>query len=325
MWMFLGLGAAVAAASMADIVFSRSIDTEDDDEAEGSDKPERTAPNAERGAQSMSLFKAMLNDEQQSDDFGNPASGMGLFDHLSERIHSSDMFPPEPTVSPVFLKGGDGPTVLRGSVANDTLEGGPDDDTLLGSGGDNLLIAGGGNNHLIGGEGDDTVIGGAGDDTLEGGWGNDLLMASGGNNVLMGGAGNDTLVGAFLDAAGKDASGQNFLNGGAGDDLLIAGQGDIASGGEGANTFALGDWLKGVEAVTIMDYSPAQDQIVLHYDPEKISLPEVSVTFQADKPDLAEIRLNGYVVAYVVDASGLSAKNIALVAGHPAYISQAAE
>ncbi|WP_071469447.1 calcium-binding protein [Roseinatronobacter thiooxidans] len=248
------------------------------------------------------------------------ALATGLFDDLDERIHSSDLFAPVAPPQPVFLEGGAGNDRLVGTVANDTLVGGAGDDILIGAGGDDVLYVDSGANHLIGGEGDDSLIGGAGNDTLEGGWGNDLLVAGGGANLLMGGAGDDTLLGAFLDDAGQDRSGANFLNGGAGDDLLIAGQGDTLNGGAGADFFALGDWLAGRAPAMIVDYSPEQDQIVLHYDPDRLSQPDVRVTFNEDQPDMAEIRLNGQIVAHVANASGLTADAIAIVAGHPAAI-----
>ena len=248
------------------------------------------------------------------------ALATGLFDDLDERIHSSDLLPPAAPPQPAFLEGGAGNDRLVGTVANDTLAGGAGDDVLIGAGGDNVLYVDSGANHLIGGEGDDSLIGGAGNDTLEGGWGNDLLVAGGGANLLMGGAGDDTLLGASLDDAGQDRSGANFLNGGAGDDLLIAGQGDTLNGGAGADHFALGDWLAGHAPAMIVDYSPEQDQIVLHYDPDRLSQPDVRVTFNEGQPDMAEIRLNGQIVAHVANASGLTADAIAIVAGHPAAI-----
>ncbi len=242
----------------------------------------------------------------------------GQFDHLGERIHSSDAYPPASPVMPEVIEAGDEGETLRGSGAGDTVIGGAGDDTLVGAGGNSVLIAGSGNNHLIGSEGDDALIGGAGDDTLQGGWGDDLLIAGGGDNLLMGGAGNDTLIGAALDAEGRDISGANLLNGGAGDDLLIAGQGDMLHGGEGTDVFALGEWLAGQTPATILDYSAQEDQITLHYDPDRIDPPSVSVSHAPGDPATAEIRLEGQIVAYVANAPELLAEDIRLVAGLPA-------
>ncbi len=244
----------------------------------------------------------------------------GLHDNLGERIHSSDAYPPATVPEPGVQIGTDGDDRLVGSGAGDTLTGGAGNDTLIGNGGDSVLIAESGDNHLIGAEGNDRLIGGSGNDTLEGGWGDDLLVAGGGANVLMGGAGDDTLVGATLDDTGRDISGANFLNGGAGDDLLIAGQGDMLHGGEGADVFALGDWLAGAAPATILDYNPHQDQVTLHYDPERLAAPVVTVGFDPSDPTTARIQLDGQIVAFVVNAPDLVAEDIALVAELPTEI-----
>lgn len=318
MWMFFGLLAAVAAASVSDVLVASRDDEDNSEDRSGAAGPESQSEQYSHVGRSDLI--AFADDIPPPAPYPDLALEMGLFDDLDERIHSSDMYPPAQPPQPVYLQGGAGDDRLIGSVANDTIVGGAGDDVLIGAGGNNILQVDSGANHLIGGEGDDTLIGGAGNDTLEGGWGNDLLFAGGGQNVLMGGAGNDTLVGAFLDDAGQDGSGVNFLNGGAGDDLLIAGQGDTLSGGEGEDSFALGDWLAGAAPAMIVDYSPEQDQIVLHYDPDRLTLPDVGVTFGTDQPDMAEIRLNGQIVAHVANAPDLTADAIAIVAGHPAAI-----
>ena len=317
MWMFFGLLAAVAAASFSDVFVGSGGDEDEEKEPETDVKSFREEASY---TPDFTVSDTMTLAGQAPPPWPQPdhAADMGLFDDLHERIHSSDLYPPEQPPEPVFLEGGDGDDRLRGAVADDTLSGGGGNDVLIGAGGNNLLRVESGANHLIGGEGDDTLIGGTGNDTLEGGWGDDLLFAGGGDNVLMGGAGDDTLVGAVLDDTGHDRSGENFLNGGAGDDLLIAGKGDTLNGGEGDDTFALGDWLAGRAPATIVDYSPDQDQIVLHYDPERLSQPDVSVTFSPERPDMADIRLNGLIVAHVTNASGLTADAIAIVSGHPA-------
>lgn len=355
MWMFFGLLAAVAGASMADFLVSSKSDSDQDEDRMGGSEGETSGthqgqttglsqmmgleddastitPQVDR-ALYMGLFDD-LDERIHSSDLYPPVPGqpdlpepqddepaptpqyertpdMGLFDHLDERIHSSDLYPPAQQPQPAFLEGGPQDDRLTGTVADDTLRGGGGNDTLIGAGGNNLLQVDSGANHLIGGEGNDVLRGGSGNDTLEGGWG---------DNVLMGGAGDDTLVGAALDDSGQDRSGANFLNGGAGDDLLIAGQGDMLSGGEGADQFALGDWLAGAAPALIVDYSPEVDQIVLHYDPDRLTQPEVSVTFDATQPDTADIRLNGQIIAHVANASGLTADAIAVVAGYPEAI-----
>lgn len=314
MWLLLALVAVAATATMVDGIIADDRGSGDQD----ADTPEDAQH--ERSALAATAYsepgpaeavEALTDPDPPGRDFP------GLFDELHERIHSSDLYPPaEPLMSEVILAEDAGDS-LRGSGTGDTLIGGVGDDTLVGGGGDVTLIAGGGSNHLLGGEGNDWLIGGAGDDTLEGGWGNDLLISGGGANVLMGGAGDDTLVGVHLDALAHDISGPSFLNGGAGSDLLIAGQGDMLHGGEDADIFALGDWLAGAEPATILDYTATEDQITLHYDPERLSTPEVTVTQSMAEPGTAEIRLDGQIVAYVVNAPDLTAADVALVTGLP--------
>jgi len=318
MWILFGLFAAVAGVSMADMLVSSKTDTPED---EGSSDTTSTDTADVPHVRTSALPDTIVFENHASSP--SPlyhAQEMGLFDDLDERVHSSDLYPPAQPPLPQYLEGGSGDNRLTGTIANDTLVGGAGNDTLVGAGGDNLLQVDSGANHLIGAEGNDTLIGGSGNDTLEGGWGDDLLFAGQGDNLLMGGAGNDTLIGAFLNDTGQDHSGANFLNGGAGDDLLIAGQADTLSGGEGADLFALGDWLAGGAPALIVDFNSSLDQIVLHYDPDRLPPPEVSVTFSADQPDMADIRLNGHIVAHVANAPSLTADAIAIVAGHPVAI-----
>lgn len=100
---------------------------------------------------------------------------------------------------------------------------------------DDLLKAGRGHDTVFGGGGHDNLRGQGGHDKLLGEWGDDRLWGNSGNDVLIGGLGNDT------------------LKGGHGDDLLIGvqveslmpGQGELDryKGGNGADTFVLGDAL----------------------------------------------------------------------------------
>jgi len=101
------------------------------------------------------------------------------------------------------------------------------------------------------------LIGDSGANQLEGGAGNDLLDGAGGDDVLIGG-------GSFADP--RTGFG-DFFNGGAGNDTIIsAGSFDAtnpAQGGSGADTFQVlaGD-------LTIRDYDPSEDVIVLPGDPQ---------------------------------------------------------
>lgn len=178
-----------------------------------------------------------------------------------------------------LLSGGDGDDTLRGGNGDDTILGGEGDDQLFGGEGNDLLVGGGGDDLLVGGGGDDTLIGGEGHDTLKGGEGNDLLVAGPGSNLLFGGDGNDTLVGA-IDGPRPEGE-QSFLNGGAGDDLLVLGAGDVAHGGPGADSFALGQWLIGNGMAEVTDFNPAEDRLVLSFDPADGPAPE-TITLSED-------------------------------------------
>jgi len=224
-----------------------------------------------------------------------------------------------------WIEGGAGDNLILGGAGNDTLIGGQGQSTLLGGAGNDRLIAGGGaalifagagDNHLLGGEHDDTLIGGLGRDTLVGGLGDDLLIAGLGGGELDGGWGDDTLVGARLDAQGRDIGGTQTLNGGAGDDVLILGRGDLAHGGEGADSFVLGDWLIGEDPVRIVDFTPGEDRIVLsHAATGPAPVPEV-----IHDPATGEsaIRVDGQTVALVADPDGtLRVQDIELVPHQP--------
>ncbi|MFV2053759.1 calcium-binding protein [Aliiroseovarius sp. YM-037] len=203
------------------------------------------------------------------------------------------------------LHGGRGDDRLAGDAGNDALYGHNDDDFLSGGMGDDVLVGGDGDDWLNGGDGDDQLQGSAGDDALQGGLGQDSLQ---------GGSGNDALTGVVPDADGIDLDGQDYLNGGAGNDTIALGTGDIASGGTGADTFALGDWIDVESGAQIMDFNPDEDTLVLIYDDSEGDEPEVSVEPDADDPDTANVLVDGQVLASVLNAPGLTAGQISLVA-----------
>lgn len=319
MWLVLGLLTALSATAFMDLGQSATANEDEDDDTGQGD----TGSPDEGGA--VAAFATLLKELSLSGDDVDPGTDSaqdddsrgnthaGLFDDQDERIHSSDLDPPAEPPQPIVGIGTDEDDRLVGDAANDMLIGGAGNDTLIGAGGDDLLHADSGNNHMIGGEGHDTLVGGTGDDTLEGGWGDDLLIAGAGDNLLFGGAGDDTLFGVWFDEDGTDISGENTLNGGAGDDILVAGQGDVLHGGEGADQFVLGDWLAGANPTMIMDYSPEMDQIALYFDADRIDAPEVTVTFSGAVPGMAEVRLDGHVIAHVVNAPTLTVDDIQLV------------
>lgn len=209
--------------------------------------------------------------------------------------------------------GGAGDDVLHGEDGNDTLNGGEGDDQLSGHEGDDRLFGGTGNDSLLGGSGDDRLYAGTGDDWLNGGYGDDLLVGGPGSDTLDGDFGNDTLVGHEAGVADHSV---DFLNGGEGDDLLSIGNGDYASGNQGADSFVLGDWLGEGQIAQIMDYDPAEDQIMVVYDAQAHPDPQITLD-QQDGSDDVIVLLDGTPLALVQGGVGLTTSAIQLTTAMP--------
>jgi len=178
---------------------------------------------------------------------------------------------------------------MFGRGDTDLIDGRGGDDDITGLGDDDILLGGDGDDILKGREGDDFLVGGDGDDTLRGGDGDDTLLASDGADNLVGGGGNDLLIGAetlnrvptasdilallngqpvadFTYEPPEDQEPGSYLNGKGGDDYLLIGEGDTAEGGQGNDTFELGEWINDADrAPVIEDYTPADDVIVVRY------------------------------------------------------------
>jgi Ca2+-binding RTX toxin-like protein len=169
-----------------------------------------------------------------------------------------------PSLTSVFLNGGDGDDQMVGSSFADRMDGGGDSDDMKGGGGNDELSAGSGDDMLRGEDGADTLNGGAGNDRLvasqgdtdrmDGGSGRDTLDYSGfssnisvnlgsgsGSNAIIvgiedviGGGANDTLVGDAGINQLAGGAGADFLSGGPGNDILDGGKGDdVLDGDEG--------------------------------------------------------------------------------------------
>jgi Ca2+-binding RTX toxin-like protein len=206
--------------------------------------------------------------------------------------------------------GDDGNDVVLGQAGNDVVLGGAGNDSLAGCEGDDSLAGGSGNDTLLGGEGTDSLDGGDGDDWLHGGEGNDYLIGGAGRDDLDGGRGDDWISGLEDPATGQEA---DFLNGGEGNDHLILGAGDHASGGLGADQFWLQAW-PGQSAVSeVSDYDPAQDQLVVVYDPTIHTDPVLSVAPTADGSGQV-VYLDGSKVA-IVRGAMVNVDEIRLVTG----------
>ncbi|HAA29413.1 MAG TPA: hypothetical protein DCE56_19080 [Cyanobacteria bacterium UBA8553] len=233
------------------------------------------------------------------------------------------------------LFGDAGDDQLSGEDGADIINGGDGNDQAFGGSGDDRFFAGGGNDQIFGEEGNDTADGEAGDDTLNGGKGNDTLFGSLGNDSLIGGEGQDVLV----SGVGSDA-----ISGGCGDDVLVRvdpfvpefGFGgtpnnplapfekDTLTGGQGRDTFALGDngTVLGIERgepelyyfgggnedfALITDFNIGQDTIQLASDIFFNDL-EFGISDGNSLPQGVTISFEGDLIA-VIEAHSLSGMN----------------
>jgi Ca2+-binding RTX toxin-like protein len=218
-----------------------------------------------------------------------------------------------------YMIGGDGADYLDGGAGDDTVFGDDGADTLIGGGGNDVLFAGAGddavqggagNDDLFGGEGADTVDGGAGDDTLDGGLGDDLVIGGNGADEVFGDAGNDTLWGSS--EGGRDSH-VDYLSGGAGDDVLMLGLGDYGHGGTGADQFVLTEYGAGDGVVKITDFDPAEDYLIILYDPALGTAPALSLQSAAN--GTTSVLLDGEIVASLISSDVVNAGDIILRAG----------
>ena len=212
--------------------------------------------------------------------------------------------------------GGPGNDALHGDAGCDTLDGGNGNDTLSGHGGNDSLSGGAGDDELTGGEGDDWLADAEGKNWLAGGGGNDMLTAGTGRDVLDGGTGDDTLIGHDM-AEGDDGT-ADYLNAGAGDDTLILGSCDVATGDTGNDSFVLGDWMTGGGFAHIQDYNPAEDQIVLMYDPAAHPEPDLLLVRDSES-DAVSVFFDGMPLAMVHNGADLTHADIRLTPTPTAY------
>ncbi|MBN2760021.1 MAG: hypothetical protein JXQ79_05950 [Rhodobacteraceae bacterium] len=313
MWLLLGLLGSITALSASDLF--TQVDDEDDPDPSARVQDQNNDstgwPEDAGGLQSDYPDVAV---ESNGPEVGmQPAlatdvtvfSDMGQFDDLGLRVHSSDSFPEPVAESPLTVAGDEFDNWLQGRALDDILSGLDGNDSLSGAGGDDWLTGDAGHDSLIGGEGDDSLFGGAGNDTLIGGAGADLLIAGTDNNTLMAGDGDDTLIGQ---------ASQTFLNGGTGNDLLQGSSGNCLHGGAGDDVFLLSPSAdNALGPVHIVDFAAAEDVIQLSYDAAR-GVPDLSITFAPDQPELAQIRLGETILATIANAGALTLDDIALVA-----------
>lgn len=218
------------------------------------------------------------------------------------------------------IEGGLGDDLIEGDGGNDFLLGGADSDIVLGEAGNDRASGGSGNDLVTGGAGDDTlsgslgtdlVVGDAGNDEVRGGFGSDFVIGGAGADLVDGGANDDFITGGTVFGApfsteqletirdttmtvlelideGTPATGLPFpddnapdtLIGGDGEDEILVGSGDEATGGSGADLFALIAEASddGTDPSVITDFDPTEDGILILIESDGPVEPVIDVT-----------------------------------------------
>jgi len=210
------------------------------------------------------------------------------------------------TAGPDTLQGGVGGDLVVGRAGNDLLSGGAGNDWLLGLDGDDVLQGGPGNDVLIGGDGSDRISGGAGDDFVEAAniIDQDALVAS------LDGLRSFADI-AFAYALPGLSDQGDLVDLGAGDDTIVAGSDDTVTGGDGADEFALGDWIDGGRPVLIEDFDLAED-LITFVSADDRSTPDLTIERDA-VTGLTTLKADGQAVAVIRNASpDFSLRNVAV-------------
>lgn len=215
-----------------------------------------------------------------------------------------------------MLVGNEGDDVMLGDAGADEIYGEDGDDRIEGGAGTDFLVGGDGQDSIVGGDDGDLIFGGDGDDLLSGDGGDDYLQGGFGADTLSGGAGNDRLDGTFT-AGGSvfatfDQDEGDRLDGGDGDDTILIGAQDIATGGDGADSFVTGSYIETAEvAGHVTDFNPSMDVIEVIFDPDLTPDPMITVEDFADGTG-ANILFEGQLILSVSGAQGLDPSMIEL-------------
>lgn len=221
----------------------------------------------------------------------------GIFFSVDDALDDDDG-PTSPARSGEEFEGDNGPNVYEGTAGDDLV-------------------------NLNGG--DDTATLGDGNDEIRGGAGNDVMYSGADTDVVMGGDGDDLMTGGGFDLAAAEAGGIGFdlvlddnevdtLDGGAGNDMIIVQRGDIATGGEGEDTFGLDARVLG-DVSTVTDFVAGEDTIVIDW-PEESADPTVAVeelTNDANEVICSTILVNGTAASNVTGGQTLTPADIAII------------
>ncbi|MDJ1008540.1 MAG: hypothetical protein QNJ13_12020 [Paracoccaceae bacterium] len=217
---------------------------------------------------------------------------------------------------------------IEGTEDGETLDGEDEGDWILGNGGWDYLNGHGGDDYLESGTDEsgynysyDYLYGGAGNDTLD-------ASQTTSWNYLNGGEGADTILGGeggeYLIANGYEDSSWNsthsdfygddgetdILNGNGGSDQLLFAGGDVASGGEGRDTFFIYDTDDAAEdnnPATITDFdTEAGERLYVYGDVsdeeghDYVDATELSWTTDGDD---VLVQVGGETIAVLEDAA----------------------
>ena len=96
---------------------------------------------------------------------------------------------------------------------------------------------------------------------------------------------------------------------------VVIGQGDIATGGNGADSFVLGDWFAPeAEAARLMDFDAAEDQLLVVFDDSDTDEgPELELRSDPDDPEVTQILVGGTVMAVLPTLDMPSPDQIVLI------------
>lgn len=139
--------------------------------------------------------------------------------------------------------------------------------------------------------------------TIEGSKGDDELIAGEAPSHLIGADGDDTLQGS---------AGADLLEGGAGNDTLIMSDGDVATGGEGADTF----WLYhnpelGEDIAEVSDFAPGEDFLRVSLNPDMGYDGDSQITVEpSDDGADGLVLVDGDIVALLRGAPGATLADI---------------
>ncbi|HCW85171.1 MAG: hypothetical protein P8P65_01625 [Planktotalea sp.] len=192
--------------------------------------------------------------------------------------------------------------LVTGTDGSDRIFGTDGEDVGIGWRGDDSIFLGDGNDRLIASFAAES----AGDDFIRGGNGQDTLVDHLGEDTLRGDGGNDT-----VDARDHELDpGADILFGGFGNDLLVGDDCDTLEGGAGMDGFHIFVQSGSADAVTISDYNPADESIVVFVEADTpMRSGEYDLDLVANGSD-THILVEGRLVAVLEDVTQADVRGV---------------